>query len=197
MVFVDRAVGIALLAGPALGALETDLAIAGAGGGRAVGAGGPMRGAGQFHQRTVHAGGADEIAGAHGVPAFAATGGATERPTGPGPDALAQACGERVCVAAAVAGEHLEQTFPGGRRTAPGSGNCVAGARGVAVAGRGLRPLGPGSAGRVAGLGADVCGGGISQRRPPTVAHPFLAALLDRRGGLDDVVCRPVDWGGP
>src|SRR5437763_1000720 len=122
MVFVDRAIGIALLAGPALGALETDLSIAGAGGGRAAGAGGPMRGAGQFHPRTVHAGGADEIAAADGVPAFAATGGATERPTGSGPDALAQACGERVCIAAALAGEHLEQTFPGGRRTAPDAG---------------------------------------------------------------------------
>src|SRR5438067_80539 len=79
MVFVDRAVGIALLAGPALGALETDLSIAGAGGGRA----------------------------------------------------------------------------------------------------------------------AVVCGGRISWRRPSAVAHPFLAALFDRRGGLDGVVCRPVDWGGP
>src|SRR6266540_4132084 len=107
MVFVDRAVGSAVVAEPALGALKADLSVAGAGVGSAAGAGGPMRGPGEVQSRD--GGRADEIAGADGVPAFAATGGATERPSGPGADAVAQASGERVCLAAAVAGEHLEQ----------------------------------------------------------------------------------------
>src|SRR5438874_1607992 len=112
MVLARRGPGTAVVAQPALVALEAQFSSPGFGGGRPAGPGRPLCRSCIFQRLAPHPDRTYEVAPADCLPAPAPADGAAQRTPAAGPDPVAQSVHLRFRLAAAMAGQHLEQPLP-------------------------------------------------------------------------------------